>query len=229
MMTRAALALAALFALAGPAAAQDDSSDEAKKRIVEKLNSMRVTLDFTNQSLDDVVNYLRDYSGINMHIDSEVRTKFSEDQLKITIKVKDLLLKSALKLVLSGKDLGAVLKEGILTITTKEKSTAAKITRVYDVRDLLFKITDFPGPKVELANPSGGAALTGATFALDEGQPGPITEDFITEIVKSNTGDGSWEDGSASVSLANGLLIVTQAKKVHQEVGKLLDLLRQFK
>lgn len=229
-MKHGMMALAALVALAGPVRAQEGEGDDQKRRAVEKLNSMRVTLDFANSSLDDVMSYLRDFSGLNLHIADEVRTKFTEDQLKVTIKVKDLTLKSALKLVLAGKDLGAVWKEGILAITTREKAQSSQVTRVYDVRDLLFAVKDFPGPRVELASPSGGGgALTGASFALDEEKASPITEDFITEIIKSNTGDKSWEEGGASITLANGLLVVSQTKRAHGEILKLLDMLRQFK
>ncbi len=222
------IALAAAAALAAPAGAQDEGG-EAKQRVVEKLNSMRVSLDFASAPLDDVIAYLRDFSGINIHVTDEVRGKFSEEQLRVTIKVKDLPLKSALKLVLAGRDLGAVYKEGVVQITTKENAQSALVTRVYDVRDLLFKIQDFPGPRVELANPSGGAGNLGASFTIDEESVSPITEDFITEIVKSNTGDKSWEEGGASITLANGLMVVSQNKRVHGEVGRLLDMLRQFK
>ncbi len=227
-MRRAVPVLLLVLALASPAAAQS-GEDEARKRLVDKLNTMRVTLDFNAAPLDDVISYLRDFSGLNIHVDNEVRQKYSEDQLRVSIKVKDLLLKSALKLVLSGKELAATFKEGVLLVTTKDRVAAATVTRVYDVRDLLFKIQDFPGPKVELMDPSKGGSGLGASFTVEEEQPSAITEDFIVELLKTTTGERSWEEAGASISLANGLLIVTQSRKVHQEVGRLLDLLRRFK
>lgn len=221
--------LAAAF-LAAPAFAQDGGESEQKRKALEKVNNLRVSLDFTNTGLEDVLGYIRDFSGLNLHLDNEVRAKLGDDQLKVTIKVKDLLLKSALKLILSGKDLAATYKEGVILITSKDKAGSSLTTQVHDVRDMLFKIADFPGPRVELTSPSGGSPLTGATFALDEGSSGPLTEDFITELVKTNTGDRSWEDVSgASITLANGLLVVSQSKKVQEEIRRLLDMLRQFK
>jgi hypothetical protein len=230
-MRKAALALIlSLSALS----AQDDSGpiDQKKNEILSKLNNQRITLDFKDVSLDEAINFIRDFTSINIVVDAEVHTKYSEDQLRITMKIKDLVLKSALKLMLSQRDLTATYKEGVLLIVPRDKVNKVVTLVVYDVRDLLFKLQDFPGPKVELVSGSGGGGgtpLTGATFTLEEPKS-VISEDFITEMVRANTGEGSWDDNeNASISLANGLLIVTQSKKVHQEVGRLLNMLRQFK
>jgi hypothetical protein len=229
MMKRLVLGLAAAAVFAVPVFAQDDI-DPKKQEILNKLNNLRITVDFNGVPLDDALNYIRDMTNINIIVDADVHTKLSEDQLKVTLKVKDLLLKSAMKLMLQAKELSCSYKEGVLIILPKDKVNTAVVTQLYDVRDLLFKIQDFPGPKVELAAPSGGTPLTGATFSLDSEPKSTITEDFITELVKSNTGDKSWEDNpNASITLANGILVVTQSKKVHQEVGRMLNMLRQFK
>lgn len=218
-----------IFLLAGLIGFQEES-DSKRDEILSKLNSQRITLDLNGVSLEDALGFIRDYSGINIVVDQEVYTKRTQEQLTITIKVRDLILKSAMKLLLGTRDLTATYRDGVLYVVPKEKSGQSVVTRVYDVRDLLFKIQDFPGPKVELVSPSGGGApLTGATFTIEEPKS-VISEDFITEIVKTNTGEGSWEENAnASITLANGLLIITQSKKVHGEVDRLLNMLRQFK
>jgi len=234
MRTFAPGLIAAAWFLAGAplAAPQDDprSADQVK-RVKEKLGTMRITLDFTGTNLDDVIQYVQEFSGLNFHIDSDLRSKLAEDQLKVTIKLKDVLLKSALKLILAPRDLGCTFRDGVLFITGKDKIAAAVATRVYDVKDLLFIIRDFAGPRVELMTPGGaGAALAGATFQLEEEPKTAVTEEFIIDLVKGNTGEKSWDDNSsASITLMNGLLVVSQSKKVHEEVRRLLDLLREFK
>src|SRR5262245_22224861 len=226
---RTTLTVAALVGVAGSALAQE-AQDARKMEVVNKLNSQRISLDFKDAPLDDVVNFLREFTGINFYIDPDIHAKLSDEQLKVTLKVKDLLLKSALKLMLTSKEMTAVYKEGALVLQHKDKATASTSMRVYDVRDLLFKLQDFPGPKVELTSAAGGGTpLTGATFTLEEPKS-VISEEFITELVKTNTGDKSWDENpNASINLANGLLVVTQTKKVHEEIGRLLNLLRQFK
>ena len=225
MITAALLAL-----LAAPLPAQEDV-DARKQEVLNKLNTMRVTIDFKETSLEDALSFLRDFTGLNIVVDAEVLTKHTEEQLKVTLRVKDLLLKSTLKLMLSSRELTALYKEGVILIVPKDRIDRAVSLQIYDVRDLLVKIQDFAGPKVELVSPSagGGGPLTGATFTLEEPRS-TITEEFITEMVKQNTGDRSWDENpNASISLANGMLIVSQSRRVHEEVRRLLGLLRQFK
>ncbi len=222
-----------LLGLALPTSAQDEpqDGDPRKAEILRKLNSMRVSVDFTASPLDEALGFLRDFSGLNIVIDTEVSQKLSEDQLKVTLKVKDLLLKSVLKLMLSNRELTAVYKEGVLLVVPKGRMDKSVTLQIYDVRDLLVKIQDFPGPKVELVSPSagGGGPLTGATFSLEEPKS-TISEEFITEMVKQNTGDKSWDENpNASLTLANGMLLVSQSRRVHEEVKRLIGLLRQFK
>lgn len=224
---RTVLALAVLCA----GAAAQESADPRKAEILGKLNNLRITLDFREAPLEDVVSYLHEFSGVNFYIDPDVRAKLADEKLRVTIKVKDLLLKSTLKLILLPRDLTAVYRSGVIVIEHKEKTMAATVLAIYDVRDLLHKIQDFPGPTVELLNGSqGGTGLTGAMFVLDAQAAPAMTEDFVVDLIKSSTGERSWDENpKASISLSNGLLIVAQTRKVHEEVQRLLAQLRQFK
>jgi len=228
MHTAAILTLMAL-----PALAQEGGfeSDPRKAEAVNRINTMRVSVDFTNQTLEEAVGFLRDFTGLNILVDAEVYKNQSEDQLKITLKVKELSLKSVLKLMLSSRDLTAMYKEGVVLVVPKSKIDKAVTLQLYDVRDLLVKIQDFNGPKVELVSPQkgGGGPLVGGVFTLDEPRS-VITEEFITDMVKQNTGDRSWDENpNASMNLTNGVLVVSQSKKVHEEIKRFINLLRQFK
>lgn len=219
--------------LALPAQAQDGgpaTTDTHKREVVNKLDTMRVSVDFTSTTLEEAIGFLRDYAGLNFSIDPDVYKSQSEDQLKITLRVKDLLLKSVLKLMLSSRDLSVLYKDGVLLVVPKGKIDKSVVLQLYDVRDLLVKIQDFPGPKVELSSPqkSGGPLVSGP-FTFDEPHS-VLTEDFITDMVKQNTGDKSWEENpNASVTLSNGVLVVSQSRRVHQEIKQFINLLRQFK
>ena len=190
MLTAAILGLVAMPALAQEGGTE---SDPRKAEVVNKLNTMRVSVDFNNQTLEEALSFLRDFSGLNIVVDAEVYKSQSEDQLKITLKVKDLLLKSVLKLMLSSRELTAMYKDGVVLIIPKGKIDKSVTLQLYDVRDLLVKLQDFAGPKVELVSPQkgGGGPLTGATFTLEEPRS-TITEEFITDMVKQNTGDKRW-------------------------------------
>jgi type II secretory pathway component GspD/PulD (secretin) len=228
MLMAGFLCLTALSALAQEGT---NETDPRKQEVVSKLNTMRITVNFENTTLEEAIGFLRDFSGLNIVVDAEVYKTQSEDQLKVTLKVKDLLLKSILKLMLNSRELTAMYKEGVLLVVPKGKIDKSVTLQLYDVRDLLVKIQDFPGPKVELVSPSkgGGGPLTGATFSLEEPRS-TITEEFVTEMVKQNTGDKSWDENpNASITLTNGVLVVSQSKRVHEEIKHFVNLLRQFK
>jgi hypothetical protein len=228
MITTAAI----LILTALPVFAQEGGSetDTRKAEVVNRLNTMKVSVDFTNVTLEEAVSFLRDFTGLNIVVDAEVYKAQSEDQLKVTLKVKDLYLKSVLKLVLAARDLTAMYKDGVILIVPKAKIDKSVTLQLYDVRDLLVKIQDFPGPKVELVTPQkGGSPLVGGVFTLDEPHS-VITEEFITEMVKQNTGDKTWDENpNASMTLTNGVLVVSQSRRVHEEIKRFINLLRQFK
>ncbi len=221
---KTAMTAALALAMAGTALAQDTR----KATVAGKLENSRITLDFKEAPLDDVLNFLREFTGIDFVLDAGVRDKLSDEQLKITFKAKDLTLKAALKLILTPRELTAVYRDGVLVVEHKDKTARAVTMVMHDVRDLLHKIQDFPGPKVELAS-GGTAPIVSAVITIDE----PVTridEDFIVELVKANTGGHSWDDNpNASITLVNGMLVVTQSKGAHAEVRRMLDLLRQYK
>ena len=228
-MKKTMIAIALLTLLAGPAVSQDSMSNP-RRVIVNKLNNQKITVDFRQVGLEEALGFIRDFSGINIVVDPEVHSEISEEYLQITLKVKDLLLKSVLRLMLDTRGLTAIYKEGVLLIVPKGRAFTTVKTRIYDVRDMLFKIRDFRGPQVELTAPgSSNSPMPGATFILEEEPESTITEDFLVEMLQQNTGDGSWDENeNANIVLHNGLLIVTQTQKVHREVYKLLQLLRQY-
>jgi hypothetical protein len=226
------IAVLAVATFCGSVFAQQAPSRDPVQTLRDKLASIKLpSLDFNNAKLDEVIAYFQEYSGLNFHLDPDARAKEGEDGGRITLRLKDVTLKTALKLLLNPRDLGAVYRDGVIVIAPKAKLGSLTVTRVYDVRDLLFRLRDFAGPRVELSVPGGaGAALAGASFTLEEEPKGEITEEFLADLIKTNTGDRSWDDSTAAtISQINGLLVISQSKPVHEEIRRLLDLLRQFK
>jgi hypothetical protein len=225
-MRKMILPLAALGLLAGTARGGDDPR---KEEYLKKLDSMRLDVDFRKQPLDDALDFLREFSGLNFHVDAEVREALSEDQLLVTLRVKDLKLKTILGHLLTPRRLTLIYRDGVLVVTTRDKTDLKVFPAIYDVRDLLIKIPDFPGPRVELvSNDPGSDIRTGAVFTLEPPKQ-RIEDDFLVEMVQANTGGTSWEDNpNASLRLVNGMLIVSQSKRVHKEIGRFLYKLGSF-
>ena len=207
MMT---LVLAAVLALA-----QDNSKSEYES----KLNNIKVTLDFQNTPLEQVVDYLREISGLNIFVDSKVRDK----NIVISLKVTEISLKSIFSLMLKPQNAGVLYKDGVLQVLLDSDIWDRTLKmEIYDCRDILYPIQNFPGVDLDL---SGGP---GVLVTPPEEAPGG--EMPIEELVRAHTGGRSWEENpKAVIKMQNGLLVVKNTPEVHKQVRRLLDLLRANK
>jgi type II secretory pathway component GspD/PulD (secretin) len=204
------LVLAAVLALA---------QDNTKSEYESKLNNIKVTLDFQNTPLDQVVDYLREISGLNIFVDSKVRDK----NVVVSLKVTEISLKSIFSLMLAPQGCGVLFKDGVLQLMLKE-DIADKTMKmeIYDCRDILYPIQQFPGIDLDLSTIS-GVVMTPAEDAVGGEMP-------IEEMVRAHTGGRSWEENSkASIKMQNGLLVIKNTPEVHKQVRRLLDLLRANK
>ena len=195
------------------------AQDNTKSEYESKLNNIKVTLDFQNSPLDQVVDYLREISGLNIFVDSKVRDK----NIVVSLKVTEISLKSIFSLILKPQGCGVMFRDGVLQLML-EPDIADRTMRmeIYDCRDILYPIQQFPGIDLDLSTISGVVA----TPAMDEvGGEMPIEE-----MVRAHTGGRSWEENSkASIKMQNGLLVIKNTPEVHKQVRRLLDLLRANK
>jgi type II secretory pathway component GspD/PulD (secretin) len=199
----------------GIAAAQDAMKSEYEG----KLNNIKVTLDFQNAPLDQIVDYLREISGMNIFVDQKVRDK----QLTVSIKVNEISLRSIFSLMLKPHGCGILFKDGVLQVMTlPDIDDKTMKMEIYDCRDILYPIQQFPGIDLDLSTISGVVATP-----ADDVTGGEMP---IEEMVRAHTGGRSWEENSkASIKMQNGLLVIKNTPEVHKQVRRLLDLLRANK
>ncbi len=198
-----------------------DGRDDA----VRKLETMRVTVDFENVKLPEAIDYLRDVTGLNLVILPKAMEKDGETSLRL--KVKDLSVKSVLKLLLNSRGLTVAFRDGALVIVPKEELQDSTSMRLFDVRALQVKIQDFAGPTVELNSAS--SKRPGVVVGFPEEPKTVVTDDFLLDMIKANTGGGSWDSNpKAALNLNNGTLVVTQTPSVLREIDNLLNLLGQY-
>jgi len=95
-------------------------------------------LEFTEEPLGDVVNFLQDEYNIPIQIDGPALEGIGNTQDEpISIQVKNVSLRSALRLLLKTKGLTYFVRDEVLIVTTPEVSDKNLVTCVYDVRDLV--------------------------------------------------------------------------------------------
>lgn len=233
-MTRLALlTLAALFGAAPLAAAQatvvrvpDEapSGDLKAQQVWAKLATQRVSLDFDDAPVLEVFKFLRQTSGVNLVVDQAVRADAGLDDKRVSLEVTEIPLRSALSLVLDFVELVVRWRHGVLLVTTPDRARGDASLQIYDVRDITYKLTNFPGPKIELASGS-GAEDGGLSFGGDEGDDATPTTDEIVETVKSALGEAADAPG-CSLAILGGLLVVRQSPEGHREILNVLAMLR---
>ena len=211
-------------------AAADAESDPDILAINRKLDTMKIDLAFENTKLEDILSFIRDFSGLNIILDAAVRDKVDPDK-PVTFKVKDLVLKNVLKLLLSqfGLDFH-ITEEKVVLLTDPKKAGGGSVLELHDIRDILVKLQDFAGPKVELVSPQkgGGGPLTGATFTLDEPKESSVGEEQIVDLIKENISPGTWEGEQTIEKTPNQQLLVNAPPRVHRELREFLGKLRSY-
>ena len=99
--------------------------------------------------------------------------------------------------------------------------------RMFDVRALQVKIQDFDGPIVELTTPQSKKG-PGVIVTINEPKT-TIPDDFLIDMIKANTGNGTWDSNPrVALNLNNGMLVVSQTPSVLREIETLLGLLGQY-
>ena len=211
--------------ISAPLFAGDEKDEAAYRKIEAQLEATTIeTLAYEDADVTEVVRDIAKRARVTIVFDKAALESVDEDDRKITMEMADVKAINALNIIIDQIGLYKTYKNGILYITTEEKSNEATVTKTYDVRDITVVIRDFPAPKLRLK-------------PADDNDNGPIidfpnedkiveTDDIIEMIEDTVTAD--WGD-TASVSVIKGQLIVRAPRNVHKEVADLLDQLRSAK
>ncbi|HEY2826681.1 MAG TPA: hypothetical protein VGJ04_03695, partial [Pirellulales bacterium] len=130
-------------------ASVDLSSKPSEQRIIDAMDKTdHVDLEFTGQPLNEVLQFIYDkyskgdYPFPAFQFDDAALKDAGIDKTTtlVTISVKDVSLRSAMKLVLTPFNLTYIIKDEVPMITTKDKADATLVTRAYYVGDLVIPI-----------------------------------------------------------------------------------------
>lgn len=220
------------------------SESEINRQVTQKLRDS-VPIKFDNSKLVDVVDYLRNTTGLNFFVNwTALQNVGIERDTAISLQLSNVPIEQALRLVLQQasaanelEPAGFSIIEGVVTISTERDLSRTTDIRPYDIRDLLVQVPTFTdAPEFDLR-----AALTfsegdGAEIFSDSGQ-GEETisrEELVAQImslIRDTVGDAlEWADAGGDISSMrelNGNLIVKTTPKNHRLISKLLRQLRE--
>jgi Flp pilus assembly secretin CpaC/tetratricopeptide (TPR) repeat protein len=193
----------------------DDPLSPEEEKILSSLQQIKVTLEFQEQPLREVVEFLRQFTNLNFVFDPEV-----DQAAPVTLKVQNLPLQSALNLILGSRELAHSIEDGVVKVIKKDKLQTKVKLELYDVQDLTAQVRDFPGPNISLI-PDQGAQITDA----GEGKE-IIPSQSLLELIRANIAKESWDVPGNSLDYNNGLLIIRNTPTVHKQVQQFLTEVR---
>jgi type II secretory pathway component GspD/PulD (secretin) len=216
-------------------ASLDTTREAWKQRMQEKLDTIKITMDFDNLPLRSVIQYIEDQSQINIVMDKTV-----EPDAPVTLNVRDMTLGKALDwiLKLTEQRYYHEMRDEALYISSSPKSEI--YMKLYPVYDLTHSPRDYNGPQVDTTLEVGEGGEDGD---LGEGLFGDDDDDddeeldeedgTIIENITKHIAPESWESeenaGKISINMWQDNLLVLQTASVHAQIADYLNNLRSSK
>ena len=207
----------------------DPLSTQDKEAILQRLSELRVQarfgVDGEGAPIEEVANYLQSVTNVNFLVSAQVKD-LDEEETAINLNLPE---RSVLKLLNIITELHSELhwkiEDGIVKFVTAEELTGGQVLRMYEVRDLIRPISDFPGREINIS-PSGGPPEFEED--IEEREALVVTADTLDQLIRDNVAPESWEaDPANSLRISAGTLVVNQTPEVHEHIQKLLDDLRE--
>lgn len=215
-----------------------DAEEEGDRfhRIMENT-VLEQGIDLRGLSFSEATTYVEEHLPFSLHIHPQVRDRFEasgegRDGPDLTVRFQnDIEVSRLLRFLLSRHNLAAQVREGSVEIVTSDQKQKP-VLRFYDVRDLTFGRTDFPGPTIELKPPE---EASDTSLSEDSLSFGPSDEQLINEesdiivMLKDHISSQSWQKGGVNIQLRGGYLLISQSPAVHREIRRFLNNLRSFR
>ncbi|MCK4601473.1 MAG: hypothetical protein KAU28_03340, partial [Phycisphaerae bacterium] len=232
-----------------PFTAAATAESEEDRLVRQRMKQKIPKLNFSDIPLKDVVDFLRDVSGVSIFVKwNALEMGGIERSTMVNVHLTDVTIDKALRVILEDVGgvrvpLGYVVDESVITISTKDDLARQTQTHVYDIRDLIIRVPNFVSPRLDLA-----AALPGEdgdTTALwaEEGEDGAEGEEIsraelikrIIELIMTVISPDSWRanrwvDAAGDIGSLNelsGQLVITQTAESHEAIMNLINRLRE--
>ena len=219
------------------------------RRILADISSRRIpAVQFTDNSLEDVVRFVETVSQLNIDTNWEALARIGvQRETPVSLNLREITIQSVLDRVLAKvspdeRDRADwAIHDGILTISSDEDLRRKTTLYIYDIRDLLLDVPDYDEvPEIDLQSAlqqsrGGGGQSPFQQNEEDDNQDRRTLEertlDIIT-IIQDNVDPEGWLDtGGTTGKLQQygGSLIITQTDKNHREISGLLQKLRNVR
>jgi type II secretory pathway component GspD/PulD (secretin) len=205
-----------------------DAADKAAvlRILGERRVPARFGADGEGAPLEEVASYLQNVTGINFVLSTKVRDELDESEKAIQLDLPERSVKQLLDIITEVREnLRYKVEDGVVKFVTKDELIGGQVLRMYEVRNLIRPVRDFPGREINI-QPSGG--VPESDEELPEREFLVITEEGLDELIRANVAPESWDaDPANALRISNGTMVVNQTPEVHAKIQKLLEDLRE--
>jgi hypothetical protein len=203
-------------------AIEKKSERSSKEKEIERKLSKPITMNFSDVPLKQALDDIRAGRGLNIYVDTPALEDAGIDlSCPINFKAEDISLKSALNMLLHSAHLTFVIKDEALCVTTEAGACGKRMTKVYNVADLVvsgcFLATHDKSGKECEAKADATSTYEGKLVSL-------ITSTVQPSSWYENGGPGTIDYHPMTMSL-----VVNQTADNHGEIQDLLNSLRRLR
>lgn len=226
---------------------------EEDRRVLADLESRRIPASFAANTLEDVLNFIGTVTNLNMDVDWQAMGDIGiERDAEVTLNLRPVPVKVVLDRVLEKVSpdrfsrASWAVEDGVLVVSSQENLRRKTFIKIYDVRDLVFQVPDFPEvPELDLdtvlqqSSQRGGRGGGGGIFQDPEDvsveqilEEEDATLDQLVEIIQTNVDFDGWEENGGDTGFIqelNGNLIITNTAGNHRSIVGLLSQLREVR
>lgn len=224
--------------------AETFAESAADRRVLAELESRRIPATFTDNALEDVLNFVATVTNLNVDVDWESLADIGvERDTLVTLNLQPLPARVVLDRVLEKVSpdafsrAGWAVNDGVLVIASEDALRKNTFIVIYDVQDLLFQVPSFREvPDLDLGAIQEGGGGGGQQQQVETEEGVSLTREEllqrIIEIIQSNVDADGWRDNggdTGAIQELNGNLIVTNTAKNHRQISGLLRQLREVR
>ena len=202
------------------------------QNVTDRLEEVRFKAEFIGDDgegspLEDVAGFLQTLTGVNFIISTAVREDLGEEETLVNLQLPEFSVKKILDIIDdTHESLRWKIEDGVVKFVTAEEMVGGQDLVMYEVRDLIHPIPDFPGSEINV-QPSGGITL--ADEDIEERESSVVTSDLLDQLIRNNIDPESWDADPANSLQINemGVMVVNQTPAVHEKISELLADLRE--
>ena len=219
-------------------------SPRNEEEVLRALDRRVREINFDQIELKDVIQFLRDVSGVNIWVQfSGLGAAGLSRNSPVNVCLHDVTLRQALEVILedvgASAPLGWVIRGNTIVISTRDDLATRTVTRVYDVSDLIVPVSVFVGPAIvpeaEQRKPQIDPELVAEhrecleeLGVLEPKATRATLVNDLKDIIRSSIAPESWMDANRiGIQEFDGRLVILQTLENHREIKELLAGLRR--